>query len=165
MDRSGFLALMPVQNSDIMARMTDSKSKSFDADPALRAAWEFACANRKKAHAPYSKFYVGAALKLKGVSELIPGCNVENASYGATVCAERTAFQVARALYGDFEPEFLMLVTDTSPAAAPCALCLQVFSEFCDGSFPIYLANTKGIQKLVHFDSLLPIRFDRSQLK
>jgi len=143
----------------------DMKTSNYDADPALKMAWQFACEARDRAHAPYSKFRVGAALKVKGQDRLLPGCNVENASFGATICAERTAFQVARATLGEFEPEYIVLVTDTNPPVAPCALCLQVMAEFCDGSFPIYIANTKGIHNCVSFESLLPIRFEKSQLK
>lgn len=144
--------------------MNNSSAQELRQNPILVKAWTMACQNRLNAHAPYSKFFVGAALKIKGVEELIPGCNVENASYGATVCAERTAFQVARALHGNFVPEYLVLVTDTQPAVAPCALCLQVMSEFCDGDFPIYLANTQGLESRVSFENLLPIRFERAHL-
>ena len=132
--------------------------------PEILSAWKEACTAYKRAHAPYSRFQVGVALKLKGRESLISGCNVENASYGATVCAERVALMSARAQVGPFEPEFMVLVTDTSPAVAPCAMCLQVFSEFCDPSFPIYLSNLQGVQELVHFGDLLARPFEKSQL-
>src|SRR5690606_21606578 len=80
--------------------MSQNDSKNYDSDPALKKAWVLACESRNRAHAPYSKFRVGTALKLKNIKELVPGCNVENASYGATVCAERTAFQAAQAFHG-----------------------------------------------------------------
>jgi homotetrameric cytidine deaminase len=133
--------------------------------PEIQNAWKEACAARSRAHAPYSRFQVGAALKLKGCPALISGCNVENASYGATVCAERVAFLSARAQAGAFEPEYLVLVTDTSPAVSPCALCLQVLSEFCHPDFPIYIGNLQGVQERVHFRDLLARPFEKSQLK
>lgn len=114
---------------------------------------------RKRAHAPYSKFLVGAALKIADKEDFVLGCNVENASYGATVCAERTAFQVARATFGDFKPQYIVLVTDTSPAVPPCALCLQVMKEFCEPDFPVYVGNKQGIEKVYTLKELLPQGF------
>jgi len=134
-------------------------------DPKIQNAWKEACAAFGRAHAPYSRFQVGAALKLKGREGLIAGCNVENASYGATVCAERVAFQSAQAQVGTFDPEYLVLVTDTSPPVSPCALCLQVMSEFCDPDFPIYISNLKGVHEVVRFGDLLSRPFEKSQLK
>ncbi|MCB0348721.1 MAG: cytidine deaminase, partial [Bdellovibrionales bacterium] len=93
---------------------------------------------RLNAHAPYSKFLVGAVVKVKGSDQLFAACNVENASYGGAVCAERNAiFQMVAAL-GKAEPEFLVLVTDTLTGAAPCGFCLQVLSEFCAPDFPVH---------------------------
>ncbi|MEO5668189.1 MAG: cytidine deaminase [Bdellovibrionota bacterium] len=133
-------------------------------DPKIQGAWKAACLARSHAHAPYSRFKVGVALKIKGRDELIPGCNVENASYGATVCAERVAFQNATAQIGSFEPEYLVLVTDTDPVVAPCALCLQVMAEFCSGDFPIYVSNLEGVGEKVRFGDLLPRPFVKSQI-
>ena len=118
-------------------------------------AYALAKAARDHAHAPYSKFKVGAALKIKGKNELIQGCNVENASYGATVCAERTAFQTAVAKNGKTEYEYIVVITDTEPAVGPCGLCLQVMAEFCPPDFKVYLANLKGVQKETTFKELL----------
>ncbi len=88
-----------------------------------------------RAYAPYSHFYVGAALLLAG-GEIMTGCNVENASYGATVCAERVAIfaAVAAGLLGPDMPPAALAVT-----AQPCALCLQVLAEFAPPDFPIIL--------------------------
>ncbi len=127
-------------------------------------AWEKAKEVRQRAHAPYSKYKVGAALKIKESAELILGCNVENASYGATVCAERTAFQVAVAKFGKISPEYIMLVTQSDPAVPPCALCLQVFSEFCGPEFRIYIANEKEIQRVAKFGELLVSPFGPKDL-
>lgn len=88
-----------------------------------------------RAYAPYSHFSVGAALLLAG-GEIVGGCNVENASYGATVCAERVAIwsAVAQGLLSPDMPPVALAVT-----AQPCALCLQVLSEFARPDFPIIL--------------------------
>jgi cytidine deaminase len=134
-------------------------------DPRVQEGWRQACEGYQRAYAPYSKFQVGAALAVKGQQTWTVGCNVENASFGATVCAERVAFWNARATYGaEFQPDFLVLVTDTEPPVAPCALCLQVFSEFCSSDFPIFLANLKGVSEKVLFKDLLGRPFDKAQL-
>ena len=88
-----------------------------------------------RAYAPYSHFSVGAALLLAG-GEITLGCNVENVSYGATVCAERVAIwsAVAQGLLSPEMPPLALAVT-----AQPCALCLQVLSEFVRPDFPIIL--------------------------
>lgn len=125
--------------------------------------WKVALEARKRAHAPYSKFMVGAALKLKGVDDPVPGCNVENASFGATVCAERNSFFGARSQQGSFEPEFIVLVTE--PAATPCALCLQVMNEFCSPDFPVYIADSKEISDKRLLKELLPFSFGPQDLE
>ncbi len=127
----------------------------------VKKAYKLACAARKNAHAPYSHFQVGAVLKIKGKDEFVQGCNVENASYGATVCAERTAFQASVVKFGKPKFEFLVVVTNTDPAIGPCGLCLQVIAEFCDRSMPIYLANPKEIQTKTTFGELLHQPFSK----
>ncbi len=128
----------------------------------LQKAYEAAKNVREKAHAPYSKFLVGAALKVAGQEELITGCNVENASFGATVCAERVALWnwASQKNRDQNKIEFLLLVTDTtSPVASPCGLCLQTLSEFLAPETPLFLANLQGIQKEILFKDLLPYTF------
>lgn len=132
---------------------------SMKVESTVQKAFELALNAQKNAHAPYSNFQVGAAIKLKGQDKIYPGCNVENASYGATVCAERTAIQSSVCWEGKPEFEFLVVVSNTDPAVGPCALCLQVISEFCGPEFPIYLANPNGIQKMVKFKDLLSTPF------
>ena len=114
---------------------------------------------RTRAHAPYSKFQVGAALRMAGRAESIGGCNVENASFGATVCAERTAFQSAVAQFGTLTPELLIVYSDVDDAVPPCALCLQVIAEFAADDLPIYLANAAGVQRKFRLRDLLPHPF------
>ncbi|MFP4151659.1 MAG: cytidine deaminase [Alkalispirochaeta sp.] len=118
---------------------------------------------RRHAHAPYSRFKVGAALHLPETDEIITGCNVENVSYGATVCAERNAVFAAVARHGTVRADHLVVVTDATPPAPPCALCLQVLQEFFPPDFQIHLADLHGIRQTVTLGELLPIRFDRFQ--
>lgn len=129
-------------------------------DKLVEKAWQVAMNARENAHAPYSQFKVGAALKLKDKEEIISGCNVENASFGATVCAERTAIQCSVANYGKTDFEFIVVVTDTDPATQPCALCLQVLSEFAHPEMPVHLANLNGVQSTILFKDLLPNPFN-----
>lgn len=130
-------------------------------DKNVLEAFRLACDAQKNAYAPYSKFYVGAALKLKGKDKIYSGCNVENASYGATICAERNAIFATVAKEGRPEYEFLVVVSNTDPAIGPCALCLQVVAEFSEPDLPIYLANPEGIQTMVHFKDLLGSPFSK----
>lgn len=122
-------------------------------------AFKAALKARNHAHAPYSKFQVGAAL-VDSKGNIYPGCNVENASFGATVCAERTALLSSVALQGKIDYQFIVVVCDTQPVTVPCALCLQVLSEFVSADFPVYLADLKAVQKEVSFGELLPMPFN-----
>lgn len=131
-------------------------------DKNVLKAYELAKEVRLKAYAPYSNFLVGACFKLKNSDEYITGCNVENASYGGTVCAERGAIQAAVAkLGGKPEFEFLVVTTNTDPAIGPCGLCLQVLSEFVNENFPIYLSNPKEIQGEFKFSDFLKKPFSK----
>lgn len=125
----------------------------------MKEAYEIALKARSHAHAPYSKFQVGSALKIEGVDECIPGCNVENASYGGTICAERGSVLSSVANHGKKKFEYIVVVTDQEEPAVPCAFCLQVLSEFVGPEFPVYLGNLKGITKKVLFKELLPQPF------
>jgi len=128
-------------------------------DDLLKAA----IAARERAYAPYSKFLVGAALRTAEDAVFV-GCNVENASYGGTVCAERVALFNAVAALGTFKVKAFLLVTDTDPVAAPCGLCRQVMNEFLDKTTPIYLANLDGIKSTYTIADLLPRAFGPSDL-
>jgi cytidine deaminase len=123
-------------------------------------AFQVALKARDNAHAPYSKFQVGAAIKIKSDDVIYPGCNVENASYGATVCAERNAILSAVARKGKIEIEFVVVACNTKPVTVPCALCLQVLSEFTTPDTPIYLGDLESIKKTVLFKDLLPMPFN-----
>lgn len=96
---------------------------------------------RKNAYVPYSKFQVGAALLADG--KIYGGCNVENASYGLTNCAERTAIFKA-ASEGQRKIEAIAIVADTEGPVSPCGACRQVIAEFSDENTKVYLTNLKG---------------------
>ena len=113
---------------------------------------------RERAYTPYSKFQVGAALLLKG-GEIVSGCNIENASFGATVCAERVAILKAKSEDPQSQIEAIAVVTDGERPAPPCALCLQVIAEFCGPETPVLLANTAGKRESYRFKELLPHPF------
>ncbi|MBI3813740.1 MAG: cytidine deaminase [Nitrospinae bacterium] len=107
---------------------------------------------RENAYAPYSKFKVGAAV-LTGDGKIFTGCNVENSSYGLSICAERTAiFNAVSAGYKKFTK--IAVVTDTEPPASPCGACRQVIFEFGD-DIEVIMANLKGDVKIKKIDELL----------
>jgi cytidine deaminase len=125
----------------------------------VQNAYKAALLARSKAHAPYSKFKVGAALKLKGQPEPVAGCNVENASFGATMCAERSALFGAVSRFGKVAPEFLVIVTGEPGATVPCGLCLQALAEFCADEMDIYLGNESQLIEKRRFKDFLPRAF------
>ena len=114
----------------------------------------------KFSYTPYSNFKVGAALLTKS-GKIYTGCNIENASYGLTNCAERTAIFKAVS-EGRTKFKALAVVADTEGPCAPCGACRQVISEF---DIPqIILANLKGNYRVVSLDELLPFRFGADSL-
>ncbi|MDA0712826.1 MAG: cytidine deaminase [bacterium] len=116
---------------------------------------------RKQAYVPYSKFKVGAALLLKN-GKIICGANVENASYGLTICAERVAIGTAVAKgFTDFVA--MAVVVDLPKPGAPCGACRQVIAEFAPG-LPIILANKENEQVVTDLSQLLPYQFSKVDL-
>lgn len=112
---------------------------------------------RARARAPYSHFKVGAAIEAED-GRVFTGCNIENASYGLTVCAERVA--IFKALSeGAKEFKKLAVVADTEPLTTPCGACRQIIWEFC-GDIPIILANLRGQSASHRMNHLLPHAFD-----
>ena len=130
---------------------------------------ELAMQARTKAYAPYSNFQVGAALLTKS-GKIYHGCNIENAGYTPTNCAERTAF--FRAVY-DGEREFEKIAVGGGPKGeeadtlcAPCGVCRQVMMEFCDPeTFQIILANGKDAYVELTLKELFPYGFGPLDLK
>lgn len=118
---------------------------------------------RENAYAPYSKFSVGAALLTKS-GKVFHGCNIENASFGLTNCAERTALFKAVS-EGETEFQALLVVADTKNPVAPCGACRQVIAEFCPPEMPVYLANINGDIKQTTVEQLLPSSFTSEDMK
>ncbi len=118
-------------------------------EPLLSAAWQV----RENAYAPYSRFTVGAAL-LTDDGRIFTGCNVENISFGLTVCAERGAVFAAVSA-GARRFRALAVVSDSREPVSPCGACRQVLAEFGD-ELPIRTANLSGQQFEACLSALLP---------
>ena len=116
---------------------------------------------RENAHAPYSNFRVGAALRAAS-GRIFGGCNVENATYGLTVCAERIAIFKAVS-EGERGFDAIAVVADTDKLTPPCGACRQLIWEFC-GDVPVILANLKGKTEVIPMRELFPKPFDSSSL-
>jgi len=112
---------------------------------------------RERAIATYSGFRVGAAL-LTAKGEIVLGCNVENATYGLTTCAERVALLKA---LSDGHREFTMIavVADTDAPTPPCGPCRQLLWEYC-GDIPVVMANLTAVTATLQLADLLPLPFD-----
>lgn len=110
----------------------------------------------KMSHAPFSKFYVGAVLECKD-GTIFTGCNVENSSLGATICAERTAFVKAISEgYRDFKK---IMITSSGGEAWPCGICRQFMKEFCDDDFVIMTAADEDHIRSYTMNEMLPEGF------
>lgn len=124
---------------------------------------------RQKAYAPYSDFMVGAALLCKD-GRIFTGCNIENASYGATNCAERTAFFKA---VSEGYREFTAIAiaggrkeAQSLEYCAPCGICRQVMSEFCDpDAFLVILPRSEEDYKSYTLGQLLPLGFTSADIE
>jgi cytidine deaminase len=126
--------------------------------------WNKAREAREKAYAPYSLFLVGAALETEN-GKFYLGCNVENASYGATICAERVAILKAVS-EGSLKIKRVAIVADSKgQSVPPCGMCLQVMAEFCEANTEIILGTPQKIEKVLKFADLLPAAFSKSFLK
>lgn len=117
---------------------------------------------RSHAYVPYSKFAVGAAL-LTVSGRVIEGCNIENAAYGVTNCAERTALFAARAS-GMTEFQKIAVVADAPRPVPPCGACRQVMAELCPPDMEVVLANMKGDMQRTTVRELLPGAFAAEDL-
>ena len=121
-----------------------------------------AIAVRENSYAPFSNFRVGAALETDD-GDIIDGCNVESASYGLTVCAERVAIWKAIS-QGKRKIKHIAVVADTEELTPPCGVCRQIIWEF-GGDIAVILANLKGKTEVVQMRDLLPRAFDTKFLK
>ena len=123
---------------------------------------EIAKRARLRSVAPFSSFLVGAAVRTKE-GKVYTGCNVESASYGLTVCAERVAIWKALS-EGERDFTELAVVADTESLTPPCGTCRQIIWEFCKQA-TIVLANLRGDNQIVSIAELLPRAFDARFLK
>ena len=121
-----------------------------------------ATAVRENAYAPFSEFKVGSALETDD-GQIIVGSNVESASYGLTVCAERVAVWNAIS-QGKRKIKRIAVVADTENLTPPCGVCRQIIWEF-GGDIPVILANLNGKTETVQMKDLLPRAFDTKFLK
>jgi len=140
------LTFRPLEEANLMS--------SDEANAALISAARDA---RERAHAPFSHFRVGAALAAVA-GEIITGCNIENASYGLTLCAERVAIFKAVS-EGKREFKSLAVVVDTDELTPPCGACRQIIWELC-GDIPVTMANLDGRTETMQMSELLPKAFD-----
>ena len=123
---------------------------------------EAATAARSRSVAPFSNFLVGAALQTKD-GKVFTGCNVESASYGLTVCAERVALWKALS-EGAREFRHVVIVTDAPVPTPPCGACRQLLWEYC-GDIVVHLHSLRGVEKEYRLAELFPLPFDNRNLK
>lgn len=140
--------------ADAIKDMNTIVSASDDASARLVESAKLA---REFAVAPFSRFQVGAALKTEG-GGVFSGCNIENATYGLTVCAERVALwkALSEGAHGFTE---IAIVADTVDLTPPCGACRQLLWEFC-GDIPVVLANLEGRIETLRLGELFPRAFD-----
>jgi cytidine deaminase len=116
---------------------------------------------RTRAHAPFSKFKVGAALRATA-GEIVTGCNIENASYGLTLCAERVAvFKAVSEGLRRFDA--IAVVAESPRITAPCGPCRQILWEFC-GDIWVHMLGLGGQSRTMRMSELLPLPFDARNL-
>lgn len=133
---------------------------------ALDEHWQ-ACIEQAKqamahAYVPYSQFRVGAAVRMDDHT-IISGCNIENASYGLTMCAERTALFKAYS-EGLTKATGMVIIADTEKPIAPCGACRQVMVELCPETMPVLLMNLQDQMYWTTVSELLPYRFSAEDL-
>jgi cytidine deaminase len=126
------------------------------------ALFQQAARARERAHVPYSRFPVGTAI-LFADGAVVAGCNVENATYGLTVCAERNAFAAAVA-QGHTRPLAVAIVVDTPVPCPPCGMCRQVMAEFAGPDLPVRSRTLKQEEAQYTLRELLPHAFTRDFL-
>lgn len=123
---------------------------------------DVAVAALDKAYVPYSHFPVGACLVTKD-GKVYQGLNIENASYGLSNCAERTAFFKAVS-EGNHEFQHLVVAGHTPEPISPCGACRQVMAEFCDAEMTVTLVGDDGVVKEMTVGELLPYSFSDKDL-
>jgi len=121
-----------------------------------------AASARERAYAPYSKFQVGAALLFEG-GRILTGCNVENASYGLSMCAERNALGRA-VVEGAGRPLAVAIIADSEQPCPPCGACRQVIFELLSPDAPVRTRNLAGAERQHTVSELLPDAFSKTFL-
>ena len=129
-----------------------------DIQKVLRQKAQEASAN---AYSPYSKAKVGSAIVMSDGS-IYTGCNIENASYGGTICAERVAILKA---VSEKKMQIDKVYVYTSEGWPPCGMCRQVMSEFAGPSMEVIIGDEKGAEKTIKFSDLMPLSFTPEHLK
>lgn len=131
-------------------------------DAQIQRLYQAAFEARQRAYAPYSRCLVGAAI-LTAQGAIFSGCNVENASYGATICAERVAIGAAVCSEGQVQILVVLVVTDAPSPWPPCGMCRQVIAEFGSGC-EVICANLQGVMRRTAFADLYPQAFEAEYL-
>ncbi|MGK5082343.1 cytidine deaminase [Bdellovibrionota bacterium FG-1] len=127
--------------------------------------YQAACAARQNAYSPYSHHKVGAAIRTID-GKLFSGCNVENSSYGGTVCAERTAiFKAVSEVGPGMRIAEVVVVTDATPPWTPCGFCRQVLVEFASAETLVHSTNLSGQANTLRLGELLPEAFTSAHLQ
>jgi cytidine deaminase len=124
---------------------------------------ELAKKSRENSYSPYSKHKVGAAVRTRS-GKVYGGCNVENSSYGGTVCAERVAIHKAVSEEGAISIDEVVVVTDATPPWPPCGMCRQVIAEFASNETRITTVNLQGESRTFAWQELLPMAFTPEHL-
>ena len=134
-----------------------------DASLVVKELYKIALLVREHSYSPYSHFKVGAAIQTS-TGQIFGGCNIENASYGASICAERTAIQKAVSELGKIKISQVLVVIDSETLWPPCGLCRQFICEFALPDTQVYLTNLEGIIETKGFEEIFPMGFSPEYL-
>ena len=159
-DKEDPLHFSAVVEDFTMSNQNDIKKTGKSNNKIVKKLYKKALKTRENAYVPFSKFKVGAAVLTKD-GDIFTGCNIENSSFGLTVCAERVAmFNAAASGVRPGEMKMLLVVADTEDVTSPCGACRQVIAEF---EIPvIIMANVRGDMKQVTLEEILPFGFKAS---
>jgi homotetrameric cytidine deaminase len=142
-----------------MGNTMNSKNTPGHPEPALAALLEQARQAARRSYSPYSGFKVGAALQLSN-GQVVTGTNVENISYGLTICAERSALVSAVSQYGpEIRIEAVAVANLNDAASPPCGACRQMLAEFILPDAPVVFPAADGVRTMT-FSEVLPLAFE-----
>ena len=140
-----------------------SQEQSAISEERIRELIAQAFSARERAYAPYSGFRVGAALEGKS-GRIYPGCNIENAAYTPTNCAERTALFTAVS-QGERSFRAIAIVSDSKNPTPPCGVCRQVLAEFCEADMAVICADRDGKYVVMTLSELIPMVFTKKDME